>query len=457
MKKIKIAVLALAIICFLFIGIYAVKESLSKRDSNKEDIAKEDISKEGITKEDVAKEDTAKEDIAKEDIAEEDKAEEVINPEVKTEIVLPVLDLKNRSIFPREADYSFLSGVLVRLPKEDEVFGYDIRSADLTKVTLANDYDKLIRSSFDSKTIWPEDMPEEFHPEDVMELYKNPGLDARKLHEMGITGKGIGIAIIDQPLLVDHVEYSANLKYYAERATVKGQDAQMHGSAVASIAVGKTVGVAPEADLYYISDDFKEIYETSHDLLADSIVQLLNLNKTLPYDNRIRVISISWGADRDSKTEDTKLKAAYQRAKEEGVLVLTTSLSIREDMEFFGLDRMPLSNPDDFSSYTDILYGSPDISYNISVPMNYRCTASPTGTNDYVVYKVGGKSWATPYVAGLYVLACQVKPEITYEEFWKIAAETSRTNKIEDGNQSYEAKYIADPVAIINRIKEQVD
>ena len=27
----------------------------------------------------------------------------------------------------------------------------------------------------------------------------------------------------------------------------------MHGPAVASIAVGKTVGVAPEADLYYIS------------------------------------------------------------------------------------------------------------------------------------------------------------------------------------------------------------
>ena len=29
-------------------------------------------------------------------------------------------------------------------------------------------------------------------------------------------------------------------------------DAQMHGPAVSSIAVGKTVGVAPEADLYYI-------------------------------------------------------------------------------------------------------------------------------------------------------------------------------------------------------------
>lgn len=50
----------------------------------------------------------------------------------------------------------------------------------------------------------------------LMESGKNPGLGIRKLHKEGITGKGIGIAIIDQALLIDHVEYKEQLKMYEE-------------------------------------------------------------------------------------------------------------------------------------------------------------------------------------------------------------------------------------------------
>ena len=286
-----------------------------------------------------------------------------------------------------------------------------------------------------------------------MEQYKNPGLNIRSLHEKGITGKGVGIAIIDQPLLVDHMEYKVQLKYYSERDTVNTQEAAMHGSAVASIAVGNNVGVAPEADLYYIADDFFRIKD-DYSLLAESINELLNLNKSLCIENRIRVISISWGYDVEEAQGSKELMKAYKRAEDEGILVITTSLFMREDMEFFGLDKFPLSDPDDFNSYTKILYGINNKRYNISVPMNFRCTASPTGAEDYVVYREGGKSWATPYVAGLYALVCQVKPDITYKEFWKLASTTSRTsNGIYEG-ESYEATYIVDPIALLNKLEK---
>ena len=49
-----------------------------------------------------------------------------------------------------------------------------------------------------------------------MEIGKNPGLNIRKLHKEGLTGKGIGIAIIDQNLLVDHSEYKDQLRMYEE-------------------------------------------------------------------------------------------------------------------------------------------------------------------------------------------------------------------------------------------------
>lgn len=60
--------------------------------------------------------------------------------------------------------------------------------------------------------------------------------------------------------------------------------------------------------------------------------------------------------------------------------------------------------------------------------MDYRCIASPTGSSDYAVYPQGGLSWVMPYLAGTYALACQVKPDITPDEFWKVALETSVTN-----------------------------
>jgi hypothetical protein len=56
--------------------------------------------------------------------------------------------------------------------------------------------------------------------------------------------------------------------------------------------------------------------------------------------------------------------------------------------------------------------------------MDSRCTASPTGTEDYAFYREGGWSWCIPYIAGLYALACQVRPEITPEVFWAKVIET---------------------------------
>lgn len=74
----------------------------------------------------------------------------------------------------------------------------------------------------------------------------------RKLHEEGVTGKGIGIGIIDQTILASREVIKDRLRYYGELGD-RDNSATMHGSAVSSIAAGKTVGVAPEADLYYIA------------------------------------------------------------------------------------------------------------------------------------------------------------------------------------------------------------
>ena len=71
---------------------------------------------------------------------------------------------------------------------------------------LSESIDDLLYASFDDRTIWPakEKLPDEFNIEMFMKLGKNPGLGVQSLHNHGITGRGIGIAIIDQPLLTTH-------------------------------------------------------------------------------------------------------------------------------------------------------------------------------------------------------------------------------------------------------------
>ncbi len=139
-------------------------------------------------------------------------------------------------------------------PKNSNAFQVDLRSYNLSGLDLRDSGVALVHANFDDRTVWPapDRLPQGFDRQRIMEMGKNPGLGVRSLHARGITGRGVGIAIIDNPLLVDHQEYAERLRLYEEDNVASEEQAHLHGPAVASIAVGKTVGVAPEADLYYL-------------------------------------------------------------------------------------------------------------------------------------------------------------------------------------------------------------
>ena len=87
------------------------------------------------------------------------------------------------------------------------------------------------------------------------------------------------------------------------------------------------------------------------------------------------------------------------------------------------------------------------------VPMDSRCTASPSGAEDYVYYAEGGWSWSVPYIAGLYALSCQVNPSITPEQFWTTAVKTGETVTIEKEGKKFPLGSIANPTALMEAIK----
>jgi hypothetical protein len=298
-------------------------------------------------------------------------------------------------------------------------------------------------------------MPADYDPQQIMEIGKNPGLGLRRLHAQGITGQGVSIAIIDMPLLTDHQEYTTQLKWYEEINVGTEEVAQMHGPAVASIAVGKTVGVAPQASLYYIGigDNLMAGLFHAH-YLALGIRRILEINRLLPEDQKIRVISISAGWT-PSDSGYSEAQTAAGEAKTAGMLVICSSVEEVHGFKFHGLGRSSLADPDSFESYEPGLfwaqqfYAGGSFSDRLLVPMDSRTTASPGGASDYVFYRQGGWSWSIPYIAGMYALAAQVDPTITPQGFWATAMKTGRTIHVTHGGSTYPLGPILDPAALI--------
>ncbi len=347
-------------------------------------------------------------------------------------------------------------------PKNSNAFQVDLRSYNLSGLDLREAGVALVHANFDDRTVWPapERLPRGFDRQRVVEMAKNPGLGVRSLHARGITGRGVGMAIIDNPLLVDHQEYAERLRLYEEDNVTSETQAHLHGCAAVSIALGKTVGVAPEADLYYMgrwawdregAKDGKGTVTFKYD--AEAIRRILQINEQLPVGRKIRVISISYGWELGNRGFLEASQAA-QEAKAAGLLVISSSVEMTHGFKFHGLGRDLLSSPDDFASYRSarwgqFMYAGHD---HLLVPMDARATASPTGRNEYAFYAEGGWSWAIPYIAGTYALAAQVDPKITPERFWDLALKTGRTIEVKDGDKATSLGPILDPVRLIDTL-----
>jgi hypothetical protein len=161
-------------------------------------------------------------------------------------------------------------------------------------------------------------------------------------------------------------------------------------------------------------------YELSS--LARSIDRIVEVNAGLKRENRIRVISISLGIDSGIKGYEL-VNDSIAKAAKDGIYVVYVGSE-----KFLGMGRNPLKNPDDFTSYGPGNFWRQQASAGngiLMVPMDSRCTAGPTGNEDYAFYYQGGMSWTVPYVAGLYALACQKRPDITPQAFWSASSTTA--------------------------------
>lgn len=344
------------------------------------------------------------------------------------------------------------------LAEAGELFYDGLCDKDLSHLDLRYSSGELQRIHYDSYTVWPNLLPEGFDPAALLERSKNPGLGVRTLHDRGYTGKGVSIGIIDASLLVEHEEYKDNIMLY-EKLHAGESYAVLHGTAVTSIAVGKDVGVAPDANVYYIASQFGAFvdgaFQYDAKIVADCILRLLEVNRQLPDEEKISVISVSIGTEPDAKGYDAYVNA-LETAKSEGVLVITVdSLELLYDFDFTGLELNTTGDPDDASSYRPphkSFYIKPALFDSIVlVPMAGRTIAGERGT-DYYQYDNSrwGMSWAVPWMAGFYSLCKQANPELTPDAFLEAITVTAVSSTFKHEGKQYTLLKIINPEATLD-------
>ncbi len=317
------------------------------------------------------------------------------------------------------------------------------------------------KSSFEEGEYNPEDMitftfnegtvlkGSEALKDEIMNNGKNPGLGIQKLHQEGITGKGINVAIIDQNLLLHHPEFDGKIaKYYDTGCKSDENSGSMHAPAVASILVGNTIGVAPDARVYFAA---APSWEGDSEYFAKGLDWIMEENKKLPEGEKIRVVSVSASPSGEGSpfTKNQKMwDEAVLAAQKEGILILDCRNNEKTGMiapAFYDPE-----NPDDISMCTG---GFPTSPYKIpasqiGVPTSYRTVAEEywEGSPSYQYTGQGGLSWGIPYAAGVLALGWQVNPALDMDQIMQVLFDTCSTAN--DGSN------IINPTAFIAAVKE---
>jgi len=291
----------------------------------------------------------------------------------------------------------------------------DIRWKDLQKIESQLDSSIIKTFWFNEKTVWPEKYLA--YSKSLIIKGKNPGLGIRRLHQQGITGKGVAIAIIDQNICLDHPEFANKIvEYHDVGCNTPSNQSSMHGPAVASLLVGDSIGTAPDAKLYFVA---APSWTQDAKYQADALNWIIAKNNSLPDNAKIRAVSIS-AAPSGPGTPFTRNNAdwdsAYVHAVNAGILIIDCTQN-------HGITAPCYYDIDDPDNVSACIPGWPGLVFindtnRICIPTSLRTTAEEydEGNFSYQFTGRGGLSWAEPYLVGVIALGWQVRPDISGDE-----------------------------------------
>jgi serine protease AprX len=298
---------------------------------------------------------------------------------------------------------------------------------------------------------------------------KTVGADT--LWAAGITGKGIGVAVIDSGISGDLPDFknadgssriTANVIENPD-ATRPGDDVG-HGTHVAGIVAGNSfnrdagdpargayVGIAPEADLITV-----KTADDAGDSTVVDVITALQFVVDHKDDLNIRVVNLSVSSDTPASYVDDPLDAAVEFAWHSGIVVVAAAGNRGESAD--AVQYAPGNDPYVISVGATDEGGTPDPGDDTTAPFSSRGVTqdgvvkpellapgarivAPLAmgsafqqlcpqcivAGDYI--RIGGTSMSAPVVAGAAALLLQARPELNPDEVKALLTEnTSATS-----------------------------
>ena len=317
-------------------------------------------------------------------------------------------------VFPYSADTPVGEPVFPPIAPVEGISRFDdVRWSDLSCHDLSDHPNLISTLWYNQDTMWPDvgQLPPGCDPLTILDEAKNPGLGIRELHARGITGAGVNVAIIDQPMYLNHPEFVGKVVAYHDVGC--DSDHSMHGPAVTSLLVGTNCGTAPDAMVYYVAvPSWKR--DTQYE--AEALDWIVEQNEKLPLSEKIRVVSVSacptCSSVRDANRD--MWMPACARAEAAGIMVLDCTgergFISCSYLDSAGPERVSRCAPGDPRHPTE-----PGFTYGgeaIFVPSAPRTTAEQYSEEipAYQYCGTGGRSWTIPYCAGVLALGWQIRP-----------------------------------------------
>ena len=354
----------------------------------------------------------------------------------------------DQGVFFRFRDYK-VSQITLSAPSSS--FACDYRNLDLREADFSDQAALPRIVKFNQRTLWPpkDRMPANADPRKRLQDAMNPGLGIRAIHERGITGKGVNVAIIDQPLLPNHPEFDGKIAAYINLCDERAGDTSMHGPAVASLLVGTQCGTAPGARLYYAA---APSWTADSSYYARALDWIIEQSAQLPDSEKIRVVSVSAapsGRGSPFKKNNEMWEEACARAEAAGIMVLDCTNTDRGLINPAWYDS---SDPENVAKCTPGFpphESTPD--EGICTPCSGRTTAEQDDDDDavpnsYVYWGRGGLSWSLPYATGVLALGWEVRPDLTPQEMRKLL--------LQSAHKTPKGARIIDPQAFIRQVEK---
>jgi serine protease AprX len=297
-------------------------------------------------------------------------------------------------------------------------------------------------------------------------------IGADKLWDAGITGKGVGVAVIDSGISGGIPDFKAadgssriSANVIVSGATRPGDDLG-HGTHVAGIlagnsfnrdaadpAYGRYVGIAPEADVIAlkVADDADEA----------TMVDVINALQYVVHHKAelgIRVVNISMSSDTPASYRDDPIDAAVEYAWHSGIVVVVAAGNRGDAADAV---RYPPGNDPYVISVgaTDEL-GTADPSDDVTAPFSSRGVTQDGADKPDVLapgahivaplapdsafqtlcpscivggsyFRIGGTSMSAPVVAGAAALLLQARPDLNPDQIKGLL--TANTNVVRTG------------------------